>query len=311
MEQFLSIFTSEFFYATIRMASPIILAALGEVLLERAGIFNLGIEGGMLFGAFFAVVGSYLTGSPVMGVVFALAIGIIVGLFYALAVVTVRANQAVTGTGINILAIGLTSLLGRMIWGVREVPLTVNGMGPVKIPLLGDIPIIGSVFFNHSILVYISYVMIFVVYFILYKTSWGLKIRSIGEQPKAADTMGINVIGWKYGMCVVSGMFSAVAGAILSLSFMNFFVDNMSGGRGYMAVACVILGQWNPMGAAFGGLIFGAGNAIQMRLQAFGVPIPSSLLLVLPMLFALIVVLAVKGSAGARPSALAKPYFKE
>lgn len=311
MEQFLSIFTEDFFYATIRMASPIILAALGEVLLERAGIFNLGIEGIMLFGAFFAVLGSFLSGNAWMGVVFALLIGVVLGLVYALAVVTIRANQAVTGTGINILAIGLTSLLSRMIWGVQAVPLTVKGIGPLKLPLLGDIPIIGSVVFNHSPLVYLAYIMIGVVYFILYKTSWGLKIRSIGEQPKAADTMGINVIGWKYGMCVVSSMFSAIAGAILSLSFMNLFVDNMSGGRGYMAVASVILGQWNPMGAALGGMIFGAGNAIQMRLQAFGVPIPSSLLLVLPMIIALIVVLAVRGSASSRPSALAKPYYKE
>lgn len=311
MEQFLSIFTSDFFYATIRMASPIILAALGEVLLERAGIFNLGIEGIMLFGAFFAVLGSFLTGSAWIGVIFALLIGIVLGLVYGFAVVTIRSNQAVTGTGLNILAVGLTSLLGRMIWGVQSVPQTVKGIGPVRIPLLADIPVIGPILFNHSPLVYLAYIMIGVVYFILYKTSWGLKIRSIGEQPKASDTMGINVIGWKYGMCMVSSMFAAAAGAILSLSFMNLFVDNMSGGRGYMAVACVILGQWNPVGAAVGGLIFGAGNAIQMRLQAFGVPIPSSLLLVLPMIFALIVVLSVRGSASARPSALAKPYYKE
>ena len=311
MEQFLSIFTDDFFYATIRMASPIILAALGEVLLERAGIFNLGIEGIMLFGAFFAVLGSFLTGSAWMGVVFALLVGVVLGLVYAFAVVTIRSNQAVTGTGINILAIGLTSLLSRMIWGVQAVPLTVKGIGPLAIPFLSDIPVIGAILFNHSPLVYLSYIMIGFVYFILYKTSWGLKIRSIGEQPKAADTMGINVIRWKYGMCMISSMFATLSGAILSLSFMNLFVDNMSGGRGYMAVASVILGQWNPMGAAVGGLIFGAGNAIQMRLQAFGVPIPSSLLLVLPMVIALVVVLAVRGSASARPSALAKPYFKE
>ena len=311
MEQFLSIFTDDFFYATIRMASPIILAALGEVLLERAGIFNLGIEGIMLFGAFFAVLGSFLTGSAWMGVVFALLVGVVLGLVYAFAVVTIRSNQAVTGTGINILAIGLTSLLSRMIWGVQAVPLTVKGIGPLAIPFLSDIPVIGAILFNHSPLVYLSYIMIGFVYFILYKTSWGLKIRSIGEQPKAADTMGINVIRWKYVMCMISSMFATLSGAILSLSFMNLFVDNMSGGRGYMAVASVILGQWNPMGAAVGGLIFGAGNAIQMRLQAFGVPIPSSLLLVLPMVIALVVVLAVRGSASARPSALAKPYFKE
>ncbi len=310
MENFLSIFNADFFYAVIRMASPIVLAAIGELVLERAGIFNLGIEGGILFGAFAGVLGSYLFGSALMGLLLAVAVGAVMGCIYGWAVVTLAANQAVTGTGINILALGLTSLLARMIWGVLDVPLVVPDIPNIPIPLLSQIPFIGRIFFNHSPLVYLAYLMVAAVWFFLYKTTWGLKLRSIGEHPRASATMGIHVIGWKFGASVFAYICSAVAGVILSLSFMNVFVDNISAGRGYMAVACVILGQWNPWGVLAGGLIFGTGNALQMRLQAFGVPISSDLLLIIPMVLALLVVLLVRGKASARPAALAKPYEK-
>lgn len=310
MQGFLAIFSEDFFYAVVRMASPIILAAVGEVMLERAGIFNLGIEGGILLGAFFGVLGSYLFGSALMGLLLAILVGALLGVLYGWAVITLGANQAVTGTGINILAAGLTSLLARMIWGVMDVPLTVQGINETPIPILEKIPFVGKVFFSHSPLVYFAYIMVAIVAFILYKTTWGLKIRAIGEHPKAADTMGIHVIAWKYGMSVFACICAAIAGVILSLSFMNVFVDNIAAGRGYMAVACVILGQWNPWGCLLGGVIFGAGNALQMRLQAFGVPIATDLLLVIPMALALVVVLLVRGKNTARPAALAKPYEK-
>lgn len=310
MENLLAIFSADFFYAVVRMASPIILAAIGELMLERAGIFNLGIEAGILFGAFFGVLGSSLFQSAAMGLALAILVGVALGLVYGWAVITLAAHQAVVGTGLNILALGLTSLLARMIWGVLEVPLVVPSIPDTPIPLLSKIPIIGHIFFDHGPLVYLSYIMVAVVWFVLYKTTWGLKIRSIGEHPKAAATMGINVIGWKYGMSIFAWVCATVAGVILSLSFMNVFVDNISAGRGYMAVACVILGQWNPWGVMAGGLIFGAGNALQMRLQAYGVPIPSDLLLVIPMVLALLVVLLVRGKASARPAALSKPYEK-
>lgn len=311
MQNLLAIFSTDFFYAVVRMASPIILAAIGELMLERAGIFNLGIEAGILFGAFFGVLGSSLFQSAAMGLGLAILAGVVLGLLYGWAVVTLAAHQAVVGTGLNILALGLTSLLARMIWGVLEVPLVVPSIPDTPIPLLSKIPVIGHIFFDHSPLVYLSYIMVGVVWFILYKTTWGLKIRSIGEHPKAAATMGINVIGWKFGMSIFAWVCACVAGVILSLSFMNVFVDNISAGRGYMAVACVILGQWNPWGVMAGGLIFGAGNALQMRLQAYGVPIPTDLLLVIPMVLALLVVLLVRGKASARPAALSKPYVAD
>ena len=311
MNTVLELLTPEFFSATIRMAAPIILAALGEVMLERAGIFNLGIEGTILFGAFFGVLGSFLFGNPWLGLIVAMLAGCVVGLVFGWAVITTRANQAVTGTAFNIFALGLTSLLSRMIWGVRDTPLVVASIGAWPVPVLSKIPYIGGIFFNHSPLVYLSYIMVVVIAFVLYKTTWGLKIRAIGEYPRAADTMGVKVLAWKYAMCVLACCFAAIAGATLSISFMNLFVDNISAGRGYMALACVILGQWNPWGVALGGLIFGAGNALQMRLQSFGLPIATNLILILPMIIALIVVLMAKGSALAKPMSLAKPYYKE
>lgn len=306
----LSLFNEDFFYATIRMAAPIILAAVGEVMLERAGIFNLGIEGGILFGAFMGVLGAHIFQNAWMGLLVAILGGALLGLLFGWATITLRANQAVTGTGINILFLGLTSLLARMIWGVRDVPLTVPQIADLPIPGLSQIPVIGHVFFDHNPLVYLSYIMVFVCAFLLYKTTWGLKIRAIGEYPKAADTMGIHVIAWKYAMSIFANVCAAVAGVILSICFMNCFVDNISSGRGYMAVACVILGQWSPYGALAGGLIFGAGNALQMRLQAIGSSIPTDLLLVIPMTLALIMVLLVRGKASARPTCLSKPYEK-
>lgn len=306
----LSLFNEDFFYATIRMAAPIVLAAVGEVLLERSGIFNLGIEGGILFGAFLAVLGSYLFQNAWMGLALAVLGGAALGLLFGWATISLRANQAVTGTGINILFLGLTSLLARMIWGVRDVPLTVPQISDLSIPGLSALPFVGHMFFDHSPLVYFSYLMIPAAAFFLYKTTWGLKVRAIGEYPKAADTMGIHVIAWKYGMSVVANICAAIAGVILSICFMNCFVDNIFSGRGYMAVACVILGQYSPFGALAGGLIFGAGNALQMRLQAIGSAIPTDLLLVIPMTLALIMVLLVRGKASARPAGLARPYKK-
>lgn len=306
-----ALLTEDFFSATIRMAAPIILAAEGEVLLERAGIFNLGVEAGILLGAFFGVLGSYLTGSAWLGVLVAILAGCVTGLIFGWAVVSARANQAVTGTALNIFALGITSLLSRMVWGVRETPLEVNSIAVWPVPVLSRIPFVGPILFNQSPLVYLAYIAVVVVTFILFRTTWGLKIRAIGEHPRAADTMGVKVLAWKYAMSVAACALAAIAGAMLSISFMNLWVDNISAGRGYMAIACVILGQWNPIGVALSGLIFGAGNALQMRIQSFGLPIATNLILTLPMIIALVVVLFAKGSALARPMALAKPYYKE
>ena len=310
MEGILSLFTEEFFYAVIRMASPIILAAVGEVVLERAGVINLGVESVILFGAFFGVLGSYWFHNAWLGLLTALVAGAVLGLIFGFAVITMQAHQAVTGTALNVLGVGLTSLLNRTIWGVRAIPIQVENIPSMPIPVLSDLPVVGRIFFDHTPLVYFSYIMVGVVAFLLYRTTWGLKIRAVGENPRAAETMGVRVVRWRYSMAIFACCMGALAGTILSLCFMNVFTDNISSGRGYMAIATVILGQWSPLGVLLGGLLFGAGNALQMRLQTFGVAIPNDLLLVFPMFLALLVILIIKGKDSAKPAALGMPYEK-
>ena len=309
MSDLMSVFTLDFVYAAIRLAAPILLAAMGEVLLEKAGIFNLGIEGGMLMGGFFGVLGSYLTHSALGGLGFALVIGAVMGLLFGWAVITLRAHQAVVGTGLNIFASGLTALFARTIWGVDAV-IEVDAFKKLPIPGLSKIPVIGHLLFDHTPLVYLAYISVIVVTFILYKTSWGLKIRAIGEYPKAADTMGIPVFRYKYLMSMIGWMCAAAAGTILTLSFSNMWTDGIASNRGYYAIACVILGQWHPVGVMGGALLFGAGSALQMRLQAIGSTIPTDLLLIIPMVLALLVVLFIRGTSSSRPTGLSKPYIK-
>lgn len=310
IEVLLGLFTVEFFYAAIRMASPIALAALGEVYLEKAGILNLGIEATMLMGAFFGVLGSALSGSALVGVLTAMAAGILTNLVFGFLVITMRANQIVTGAALNITALGMTSFLSRVIFGVRSLPVQVQGVKPLTIPLLSDIPVIGRILFDQTPLVYFTYIMVIVMTFVLYRTTWGLKIRSVGEHPRAADTLGINVIRWRYGCVLLAGALGGIAGSILSLAQLSTFVDNMIAGRGFIALAAVIFGRWNPIGAAAAALVFGAADAMQMRVQAFSLNIPSDFLLLLPYLITLIGVIIFRGKAAA-PVALTKPYEKE
>lgn len=310
IETLLGLFTVEYFYGTIRMATPIALAGVGEVFLERSGIINLGIEGIMLNGAFFAVLGAALTGNAFLGLLTAIGAGVLTALLFGLAVITLRANQIVAGAAINIGALGLTSFLSRVVFGIRELPVQVSGVQPWSVPILGDIPFIGRVFFQQTPVVYFAYFLIAVSTYVLFRTTWGLKIRAVGEYPRAADTVGINVYAWRYLTTSMNGFLCGIAGAALSLAQLNTFVDNMTNGRGFIALAAVIFGRWNPAGVAIGALVFGAADALQLRFQAFGVGITNQLLLMMPYLLTLIAVILFRGQAAA-PAALAKPYVKE
>lgn len=310
IEIFLGLFTVEFFYATIRMASPIALAALGEVYLEKSGILNMGLEATMLMGAFFGVLGSAVSGSAFVGVLSAMTAGVLTGLLFGFLVITMRANQIVTGAALNIAALGMTSFLSRVIFGIRMMPVQVQGIKPFAIPILSDIPFIGKILFNQSPLVYFTYLMVIIMAFTLYRTTWGLKIRSVGEHPRAAETLGISVVRWRYGCVLLGGALGGIAGSILSLAQLTTFVDNMIAGRGFIALAAVIFGRWNPLGAAAAALVFGAADAMQMRVQAFSLEIPSDFLLMLPYLITLIGVIIFRGRATA-PVAMTKPYEKE
>ena len=310
IETLLGLFTVEYFFGTIRMATPLALAGIGEVYLERTGIINLGIEGIMLCGAFFAVLGASVTGSPFLGLLTAMLAGLIVALVFGVAVISLRANQIVAGAAINIGALGLTTFLSRVVFGIRMLPVQVEAIEPWPVPLLSEIPFIGRVFFQQTPIVYLTYVLIAVSTYVLFKTTWGLKIRAVGEYPMAADTVGINVYAWRYLAAMVNGVLCGIAGASLSLAHLNLFVDNMTAGRGFIALAAVIFGRWNPVGVALGALLFGAADALQLRFQAFGVGISNQLLLMLPYLLTLIAVIILRGQTAA-PAALAKPYVKE
>jgi ABC-type uncharacterized transport system permease subunit len=300
----------EYLHSTIRIAVLIVLPCLGEVFLERSGVINIGMEGAILTGAFFGVLGSAITGSALVGVVFAVIAGAIVTLMFSVVVVTMRANQIVSGMAVNMVALGLTSFLNRLIFGVRGIPLMVAGIDPFPIPYLSNIPVIGRILFQQDVFVYLAYVLVPMAVFVMYRTTWGLKIRAVGEHPEAADTVGINVYAWRYRMAVLNGIMCGLAGAALSLSQLNTFTENMTAGRGFIAMAAVIFGRWNPASATLAALAFAATDALQLRVQGFGIGISSQFLMMMPYLFTLIAVAFFRGR-WSMPAALASSYARE
>ncbi|BEP29451.1 ABC transporter permease [Helicovermis profundi] len=296
--------------AALRMSVPILFSALGGMFSERSGVVNIGLEGIMLMGALFGVVGSYYSGNHWVGILVAMISGMLMALLFAYITITIKIDQIVSGIAINMLAVGLTSFLYRALFGITTVPIKVDSFHPVRIPLLADIPIIGPIMFNQTVLVYIALLLVPITSFLLFKTMWGLKVRSVGEHPKAADTVGINVIKIRYTGVLISGALAGIGGAFLSLGQFNMFVDNMVSGRGFIAVAAIIFGKWKPKGILIASLIFGVADALQIRLQAAGVGIPYQLLLMLPYI---ITIIALTGLVGYNkpPNSLGKPYYKQ
>ncbi|MFC2031379.1 ABC transporter permease [Chloroflexota bacterium] len=303
-----SLFSVAFWAATVRFATPLIFAAIGEIFSERGGVLNIGLEGMMLAGAFGGVLGAHLSGSPWIGLVTAMLCGGLVGLIHAFVCVTIGGNQVVSGVAINIAVLGLTTFFSRMFFEVGQ-RTTVNGFEVWAIPYLSDIPIVGEVLFQHVPLVYIAYILVPVSAFVLYRTTWGLRIRAVGEQPLAADTVGVDVRVWRYGLTILCGALAAVGGAFLSLGQLNIFLESMTAGRGFIALAAVIFGRWDPWRVAAACVFFGAADASTLRLQALDVKIPYELVLMIPYLLTF---LAFVGLAGRTrpPAALGLPYNK-
>jgi len=296
------------FAAAVRMATPIASAAIGGIFSERAGIINIGLEGMMLTGAFAGVVASDFTGSAWIGVLAAILAGGLLGLFHAFLTVQFLVDQVVSGTGINILALGFTAYMSQVLWGSRGGSDIVNGLDVVSIPLLKDIPILGAIIGSHTPLVYLTIVIIGLSYIVLFKTPMGLRIRAVGEHPAAADTAGINVYRTKYLCVMVSGMLAGFGGAFLSLGHLNVFVLGMTGGRGFIALAAMIFGQWMPFGAFGASLLFGFADALQMRLQALGL-LPPQIILMVPYVLTIVVLAGVVRKT--HPPSNYKPYVKE
>ena len=296
------------FAAALRMATPLVFASLGGLFSERVGVVNIALEGMMLSGAFSGVLATYATGNPWVGVLASILAGGALGLFHGMLTVKFAGDQIVSGTGINLFALGFTAYMSQVIWGSRGASQNVQGLETLSIPLLRDIPAIGEILRKQTPLVYISLIAVVLSYILLFKTPTGLRIRAVGERPAAADTTGVNVYKTKYLCLILSGMLAGLGGAFLSLGHLNVFVLGMTGGRGFIALAAMILGGWSPFGALGASLLFGFADALQMRLQSVAV-LPSQIILTLPYILT-IVVLAVFARKRSPPSDY-KPYTKE
>jgi len=308
MVEFLDIITVGLFAATLRLATPIAYGSLGGLFSERAGIVNIGLEGMMLMGAFAGVTVSYFTGNPWLGVLGAILAGGFLGLVHGLVTVKFAGDQVVSGTGINIFALGFTAYMSQVIWGSRGASESVQELPTISIPLLKDIPIVGEIIGTHTPLVYLMIIITVVSYIILFKTPLGLRIRAVGERPEAADAAGINVFKTKYLCLIISGMLAGLGGAFLSLGHLNLFALGMTGGRGFIALAAMILGKWMPFGAFGASVLFGFADALQMRLQALGL-LPPQIILTIPYVLTIAVLAGVVGKA--IPPSNYKPYVKE
>jgi len=296
------------FAAALRMATPLVFASIGGMFSERAGIVNIALEGMMLTGAFSGVLATFATGNPWIGVLASVLAGGLLGYLHAILTVKFAGNQIVSGTGINLLALGATAYLCQAIWGSRGASQSVQGLDAISIPLVRDIPFLGEIIGNQTPLVYMSILVVILSYILLFKTSGGLRIRAVGEHPAAADTSGVDVYRTKYLCVVLSGMLAGLGGAFLSLGHLNLFVLGMTGGRGFIALAAMIIGGWTPFGALGASFLFGFADALQIRLQSIGI-LPSQIILTLPYILTIVVV-AIFARKRSPPSDY-KPYAKD
>jgi len=307
-----SILTAGVLASMLRFATPLAFAAMGGIFSERSGVVNIGLEGMMLTGAFFGIWGSVWSGSWVVGLLTAMVAGGLLALIHAVFCIHLRADQIVSGFAVNFLALGLTGFLYSSIYpgGIHE---NVSRVPNVNLGFLGDIPGIGSflegVFGHLNLLVWLMFATVILAYIVLFKTPIGLRIRSVGEHPKAADTVGISVYGIRYAAVVTSGILAALGGAFLSIGFVGSFAENMTSGRGYIALAAVIFGKWRPGWAFAATLLFGFGFAISIPLQREA-NISENLISTVPYLLTLVALVGLIGRS-TPPAAVGHPYVKQ
>jgi simple sugar transport system permease protein len=294
--------------STIRNSTPLIFAALGGMFSERSGVVNIGLEGLMLISAFAGVVGASLSGSALVGLGFALGAGLIFALIHALMSITFEADQIISGTAINLLALGGTGFLMVQIFGSGGTSPRVPGFKEVAIPLLSDIPLIGPALFNQSLLVYLMYLLIPISWFVVFRTPFGLRLRATGEVPEAVDTAGVSVSHMRYYGVALSGLLAACGGVYLSMGILSAFTEGMTNGRGFIALAALIFGRWNPIGAAGAALLFGFALAVTYQVPQEVIPL--EFIQMLPYILT-IVALAAFGGRAIAPAAIGKPYRKE
>ena len=294
----------------LALATPLVFGALGGVIGERVGVVNIAIEAQLLAGAFCAAIVGSITGSPWVGLIAASVAGLLVGLVLGVFAITYYVNQVIVGVVLNVLVIGLTTFLFRQVLAKNSAELNSPETFPtVAIPLLSDIPIIGPVFFRQTALVYIMYIVVFLVWFGLYRTRWGLRLRAVGEHPQAADTVGINVSRTRYLNVMLAGAIAGAGGAFYTLVSVPAFNREMTAGAGFIALAAVIFGKWDPIKATLAALLFGFASNLQGILSVIGSPVPSQFMLMLPYVVTLFAVAGLVGRSRP-PAASGEPYIK-
>ena len=310
-----SVWSINFLVAVLAAAIPagtaILFDCLGELLSERSGVLNLGVEGMMLMGALGGVAVTIWTGSAWVGLLGAILAGAAMASLHAVVTVGLRANQVVSGLALTLLGTGLSAFLGRNLVG-KPLP---DKFGDISIPILGDIPKIGEILFQQSALVYLSFVVAPIMWWFVFRTQAGLHLRSIGENPAAADAMGVPVNWLRFLYVIVGGGFAGLGGAVISLSTNPGWTEGMTAGRGWIAVALVIFAGWNPLWAVGGAYLFGGVQAGQFQLQTVGVGISSFFLNMLPYIFTIIVLVIASGDLARKrigaPAALGRPFIRE
>lgn len=288
----------------IRLATPYLYASIGETFGQRSGMLNLGVEGMMLMGAFSAFYAVFTTGNLWLGLLAAIIVGGLMGLATAFINVTLQAEQGISGIGVFLFGLGMSDLLFQKLINNVE---TVSGFPVVSIPVLSALPVVGEIFFSHNILVYGAYLLVPLAWFIFNKTTLGLSIQAVGENPAAADTLGVSVTGVRYFTVTLGGVLAGIAGASLSIALLNVFQQNLTNGIGFIAVALVYFGGWRPLWVLAGSLLFSMINSLQIWVQVIGIPIPSDIAVMLPYILT-IVVLVLSAGRVRQPSALTKPY---
>jgi general nucleoside transport system permease protein len=295
--------------AALRRSTPILLAATGELVTEQAGVLNLGVEGLMLTGALVGFLGAYYSGTLWVGWLAAMAAAALLALVFCLFAVTLRCHQVIVALGLNLVAAGGTGFVYRALFGLAANTPEVATAGPLAVPGLSRIPWIGVVLFRQEFLVYVAFVLPLFAWYFLFRTQAGVSIRAVGENPRAAESLGISVSGVRYAATVSGGALAGLAGAYLSTADLNVFLEEMTGGAGWIAVAIVIFGNWRPAGIVLAALVFGAAEALQLRLQGAGTGVPREFIVMIPYVLTL-VALASRRRRQNAPKSLCVPYSR-
>ncbi len=293
---------------SIRMSIPLLFPSLGGLIAQKAGVYNFGLEGMMLCGAYFGYYGSLKTGNPWIGLLMGVVAGAILGLLLAFTSITLRVSQLVTGLGIGFFSLGITGYLFRLVDLTTENSAATL-YSSVDFGPLRSIPVIGDIFLSHSWIVYFGFIIVAVIAWYYYKTTAGLNYRAVGENPQVAETAGVNVILNRYLAVVVSGILASMGGAFITLTQTAYFTENITAGRGWIAISAIVLGKFNPWGVMLACLLFGAADAAQMQIQVMNLGIPYQFLLMIPYILAMAAMVGFVGKVRA-PAAMGKPYIK-